>query len=504
MFLFKPCASEAVIKYRLDIMEDLMQNADLVELFQSVNLLLEKLASMKPITGSRQAAVHQAAYFFQKARLYTEMIIALHDGLSTKQNIRSSGLQSFIEMLAYITNSDVFITMQQDIEHIKCFAHEIRTVGLSIQCQNERITSLIIASTPEDYQPSLIARLLQLIQSLTPLNYQEAVDISQGDTFSLVEEQLLNETLKVVPDYFQAVDTFYKKYQDYPIEHLLPCSSELRFYLIMLSLTKKLTAYGFKFCKPQVLPKDMKYTMLQQVYDLNLALRLVDEGQGAGAVVGNDHGADDTGRVFLLTGPNHGGKTTFIRALGIAQVLFQAGCYVPAERASLSPVDAIFTHFPEKEVLGVKTGRLGEEASRIAKIFAEATEYSLMLFNETFSSTRRSDGYHLSMDVLKAMMKLGCHAVFVTHITELTQDVDLLNTEICDGSLLVNLVADVEFDKKGNQGKRTYIIKRAISPNSIGYARDITAKYGLTFDQLLRLFQARSLIEEETRNDSEC
>jgi len=182
---------------------------------------------------------------------------------------------------------------------------------------------------------------------------------------------------------------------------------------------------------------------LHQVYDLSLAVRMVNDNRGAAHLVTNDHYSDHTARIFILTGPNQGGKTTFLRSVGIAQVLFQAGCFVPAKSAALSPVDYIFTHFQEKEVLGVKKGRLGEEAARIARIFNHVTEYSLILLNETFSSARRVDGYHLGRDVLKAMMRLRCQGIFVTHVTELAQDAELLNEEIPDGSRLVNLMAGV-------------------------------------------------------------
>lgn len=93
---------------------------------------------------------------------------------------------------------------------------------------------------------------------------------------------------------------------------------------------------------------------MHQVYDLSLAVRMVNDNRGAAHLVTNDHYSDHTARIFILTGPNQGGKTTFLRSVGIAQVLFQAGCFVPAKSAASSPVDYIFTHFQEKEVLGVK------------------------------------------------------------------------------------------------------------------------------------------------------
>ncbi len=86
--------------------------------------------------------------------------------------------------------------------------------------------------------------------------------------------------------------------------------------------------------------------------------------------------------MWVLTGPNRGGKTTYTRAAGLAQVFFQAGLYVPAASARVSPVDAIHTHFPSRE-----QARLDAEAGRLAAIFRQATPRSLILLNEALSGT---------------------------------------------------------------------------------------------------------------------
>ena len=111
--------------------------------------------------------------------------------------------------------------------------------------------------------------------------------------------------------------------------------------------------------------------------------------------------------------------------------MFQAGCFVPAADAELSPVDHVFTHFPEKGSVRRKRKdglrkKLGGSPGSLPKPLSTA----LVMLNESFSSVRRADGYILGKDVLKAMMKLGCHGIFVTHITELAHDAELFNQKI--------------------------------------------------------------------------
>jgi len=94
-------------------------------------------------------------------------------------------------------------------------------------------------------------------------------------------------------------------------------------------------------------------------------------------------------RIWILTGPNRGGKTTFTQSVGLIHILFQAGLYVPAAEARISPVDAIYTHFPVPETTQLGMGRLDEEAKRLAGIFAAATPQSLILLNEVLARHQR-------------------------------------------------------------------------------------------------------------------
>jgi len=118
--------------------------------------------------------------------------------------------------------------------------------------------------------------------------------------------------------------------------------------------------------------------------------------------------------VFVLTGPNRGGKTTHVQAVGLAQVLAKAGLYVPARAARISPVEGIFTHFPAREHPELDTGRLGEEAQRLRELFAAATSGSLILFNESLSTTSPGESLVLARDLLRALSLLGARAIFTS------------------------------------------------------------------------------------------
>ena len=193
---------------------------------------------------------------------------------------------------------------------------------------------------------------------------------------------------------------------------------------------------GLPLCRPQLLPAAER-RWKRALYNLDLALRLSrqqPEGDLNEHIVSNDVAFDENGRIHILTGPNRGGKTTYIQAIGLLHVLAQSGMYVPAESASLSPVDGIYLHFPAEEKPNMESGRLGEEAGRLREIFRRATRHSLLLLNESLASTSATESYFLARDVVCCLRMLGARALFVTHLHELAADCESINSEVTGDS----------------------------------------------------------------------
>ena len=193
---------------------------------------------------------------------------------------------------------------------------------------------------------------------------------------------------------------------------------------------------------------------------------------------------NENGRIHILTGPNRGGKTTHIQAVGLLHVLAQSGLNVPAESVALSPVDAIFLHFPAEEQPNMESGRLGEEAGRLREIFRRATRHSLLLLNESLASTSATESYFLARDVVSCLRMLGARALFVTHLHELAADCESINSEIAGDSRVQSLISQVEESADGL--RRTYQVVPA-PPRGQSYAREIARQYGISFEQLQEL-----------------
>jgi DNA mismatch repair ATPase MutS len=145
-------------------------------------------------------------------------------------------------------------------------------------------------------------------------------------------------------------------------------------------------------------------------------------------VVGNDVDATDRALV-MVTGANQGGKTTFLRSVGLAQLMTQCGMFVPAERLRTGVATALFTHFRRGEDASMRSGKLDEELARLSRIVDELRPGALVLFNESFASTNEREGSQIAQEVVHALLDAGVRVLFVTHLYDLAASVAELSAE---------------------------------------------------------------------------
>jgi hypothetical protein len=188
---------------------------------------------------------------------------------------------------------------------------------------------------------------------------------------------------------------------------------ELAFYVGCLNLYEALAAKGCEVCTPGLQAADAASALaFQGLYDPTLALAL------EGAVVGNDADLDGA-RLIMVTGANQGGKSTFLRGVGLAQLMGQAGLFAPAKSFHASLCDGVFTHFKREEDRGLEAGKFDEELRRLSEIVDYLTPRPLLLFNESFAATNEREGAEIGRQVLTALLEGPRRIVCVTHIYEL-------------------------------------------------------------------------------------
>lgn len=184
--------------------------------------------------------------------------------------------------------------------------------------------------------------------------------------------------------------------------------TELAFYVGCLNLRGQLSAEGKPVCFPDPAAPDERRLSATGLYDVCLALKL------GHAVVDNDIAADATDLV-IITGANQGGKSTFLRSLGLAQVMMQCGMFVAARTMTANACAGIFTHYKREEDTSMESGKFDEELARMSAIADHLTANSLVLFNESFAATNEREGSEIARQVVSALIERRVKVFFVTH-----------------------------------------------------------------------------------------
>lgn len=235
--------------------------------------------------------------------------------------------------------------------------------------------------------------------------------------------------------------------------------AELAFYVGCVNLTDRFAAVGKHICFPQPEPPEECALSFTGLYDATLALTIGE------AVVGNDAAADGKPLV-VVTGANTGGKSTFLRSVGLAQLMMQAGMYVPAESFRASLYRGFFTHYKREEDVTMDSGKFDEELRRMSEIVDRLESGSLVLLNESFASTNEREGSEVGRQIVEAMLDSGVRVMCVTHLYELAR------------GFYESRFADTLFlqAERTESGARTFKLVVG-KPLPTSYGRDIYERY---------------------------
>jgi hypothetical protein len=191
---------------------------------------------------------------------------------------------------------------------------------------------------------------------------------------------------------------------------------ELGFYVGCLNLHRRLDATGEPLCFP--VPSDGPEPALscRGLYDVSLRLSVRER------VVGNDVAADGRALV-MITGANQGGKSTFLRSVGLAQLMLQCGMFVGAEAFTADLRHGVFTHFRREEDATMTSGKLDEELSRMSDIVDAMGPRAMLLCNESFAATNEREGSEIARQIIRALVQQGVKILFVTHMYDLAHGI---------------------------------------------------------------------------------
>ena len=484
-FLYELCQDVATIGYRQSILADVLASEELCAVLREVRPMLRELAYFRTTRKEQSAPLQQAVWRLGELETYVSCLQRLADAAALP-DLKSPGMQALLAFVRQRREDPVYQRLVKELPALRGGLKRRASVSIGINLDNQLRPSEATLLAVHDEKFAERPLLSRIFGAATP--YQPVASIKRVAAMGA----LLGDLDRILGAVARPLAKALGQYVRLQVQDLLSLEREIAFYLGAAQLFRALTARGLPVCRPLLADAGERHLQVSGLYNVNLALNGGDEA--ARGIVGNDLDMADDGRILVLTGPNQGGKTTFTRAVGLLQVLAQAGLYAPAAAATVSPADVVDTHFPVDEPGHAEGGRLAEEARRLASIFASSSERSLILMNESLASTSPSESLYLAEDVVRGLRLLGARAVFATHLHELGERVDAINREVDGASRLVSMVAGIESGATGNgsrgEVRRTYRIRPG-PPVGLSYARDIARRYGISYDDIRAQLAAR-------------
>lgn len=467
VFLY-PCARVSTVVFRQRIMERLYQDTFLneaaVEFVACVSEIQQRLERFKEAVDEKKKmiAALQIRYDF------LEGLEGICEKVS-KYIKKETPLSECAEKLAgFVSDSRVVLEKEELSEFLSALDGSMPHSILLNKDRGQNCRSMVL--DPEGARECDYTE--RLIKSAEPFlgKYDFKIRVYQNTDISYLDKKIQEHICLQQPQLVGGLESLYEKYGSYDISQFIRIARELVFYLACIRFVQRYEEAGFFFSMPVCTA--LQGTDVIEAYDMALGINLYRNNKGCKAVP-NNYGFDEKRRVFILTGANQGGKTTFVRSIGLIQCLAQVGMFVPCRKASLGMAEQIHTHFSREDERGASVGRFEQELQRIHEILGILRDGDMVLLNETFTSTQRTVAVVLLKRLLQEMDRRHCCGGLVTHFYE-----------VCDGlegESFYSLVTEVAGD--GESKERTYRIREGESFR-YSFAKDIAVKCGVTYERL--------------------
>jgi DNA mismatch repair ATPase MutS len=335
----------------------------------------------------------------QLMEMYVELLLKLRRLADLHvASFSSEGFRAFFAMIQHELDDDYFDVVRAHLKTLK-FRDGV-LISAELGRGNEGV-NYVLRKPPEKSH-----NWLQGLFAAQPQTYTYTIadrDENGARALSDLKDRGLNLVANAVAQSVDHIDNF-----------LQMLRIELAFYIGCLNLCDRLTQLDEPICFPEPAPVSARCLDYTGLYDICLALTMQKK------VVGND-GAADGKNLVIITGANQGGKSTFLRSIGLAQVMMQCGMFAPAISFRANVATGVFTHYRRKEDATMKSGKLDEELSRMSEIVDNLSPNALVLFNESFAATNEREGAAIAHQIVSALIERRIKVFFVTHQFELAQ-----------------------------------------------------------------------------------
>jgi MutS domain V len=385
----------AVIEYRQAALKDCLSNPDIVR----------KLYGLAVESAERQRKIWSTFREYPAGLLDTSVqrMVAFVDVLKRMRaaadrhstEFKSEAFSNLFAMLARELDDDYFAVIDRHLNRLK-----FRTILVSAELGKGVKGVNYVLRRPLRDPGNWFTRAWRALFEQRPVGYSLYLaprDEAGAQAMGELRDRGLGLAADALAKSAEHIGSFFRMLQ-----------IELAFYIGCLNLHERLLALGAPFTFPSATAPGPSRFSCKGLYEVCLALSMNKRP------VGNDVKADGKS-LIIVTGANQGGKTTFLRSFGLAQLMTQSGMFAPAASLQLNIVDGVFTHFKHEEDATMKSGKFDEELSRMNDIANIVTPRALILFNESFAATNEREGSEIARQIVSALLERPIKVVFISH-----------------------------------------------------------------------------------------
>lgn len=415
----------------------------------------EKLVSLEKMVYEEQ----KEALFLNIVNKYCNAINDFYEILKNV-SLKSEGFKMVLTCFENYVTSDFYHAMNEENQ---LFVERLSEISYNIIFQEGDII-ITNAGKREDFNTELLELFQPILEEGKRTGYCRKV--TRGIDMNPVEISIMECVKKMNPNIFKQIHEFRKRYSGFYDEFVKRFCEEIQFYINYLKYTAPLMERKRPFTYTHFVD-NMEQTKIEDGYDLVLGIKLLN---GDIETVPNDFECMENERVFIITGPNQGGKTTFSRMLGQLYYLSMLGVPVPARKVSIVFPKGIFTHFEHEEVAYHDNGKLQDDLLRMRDILNHATDNCLIIMNEMLSSTSYQDALQIGKKIIEKLENTNNISIYVTFVDELSK-------------LSGKVVSMVSMVQSSEHTRRTYKMKRNPA-NGVVYAKSLADKYDLSYEKI--------------------
>lgn len=429
--MMTPLKSEEEIRYRQHIVADAIDHEGLITgMFDRVRAMLNDWDKLGRNVIGKQAGrdnVSRLITSILEIRLFIACLDDIKSMLSESVfDLRSEGLKALDARLKEEYSDELqeklhvirdAVAFYVDGGSDKDKANYVKTpkivlsCGIGEGCRFDRFELDSVQTVDVLYRDpkSLVSKVKGYINSMIPDSAATDYDMEAVRQTSAFEYETIRYVMSFTEPFRRNFESFFDR-----------LFFQLAFYKGAVNMVHHMKRFALKYCYPNVCRKDrLAFSELKEF--------VMCIGQRVSAV-GNTCTIEPK-NLIVITGANQGGKSTFLRSIGIAQVMMQCGLPVTATGYESYIFPSLFMHFTRREDASMNSGRLAEELSRMSRIVDNLGENSLILLNESFATTTEKDGSDIAYNVIRALNEAGVKIIMVTHLLSFARKIYAENGE---------------------------------------------------------------------------